>query len=286
MGRLRGVVFVASLAAIAVVLAAVAALAHGASPGGNGLIAFTRYRLQDAPLWSEIYVVRPDGSGVRRVSHSTVAVEDDQARWSPDGSWIVFDRCPSDGPCSLWLVRPDGSDQQRLSPACAPSGPGEVCGDDSNASFTPDGHRVVFTHGWGHVRKTALGDEIEHSAIATLDLSGKQLTILRQLAPYAGDLQAPRMSPNGKLLVYDRYNSTFAKPSGGDALFIVPASGGTPRRLTPWRLSAGSPDWSPDSTQVLFKKFIQGSTELTPGTNLYTIKADGTGPPSRHRCRP
>jgi Tol biopolymer transport system component len=124
---------------------------------------------------------------------------------------------------------------------------------------------------------TSLGDEIEHSAIATVDFQGKHLTILRQLAPYAGDLQAPRISPNGKLIVYDRYNSVFARPAGGDALFVTSVHGGPSRRLTPWRLSAGSPDWSPDSTQILFKRSIQGGNELTPGTNLYTIGVNGTG---------
>jgi Tol biopolymer transport system component len=246
------------------------------TPGRNGLIAFTRYRLQNAPLRSEIFVAHPDGSGLRKVSHSSMPVEDDQAHWSPDGNWIIFDRCTTDGPCSLWLVRPDGSNQHRLSPACPSTQPAGICGDDANASFTPDGQRVVLTHAWGHTKKTALGDEIEHSAIATLDLNGKHLTILRQLPPYAGDLQSPRVSPDSKLIVYDRYNSAFAKPAGGDALFVTPTSGGTPRQLTPWRLSAGSPDWSPDSKQVLYKKFIPAAGELSPGSELYTVNVDGS----------
>ena len=269
---------VVALAASAAGLAATAAtLAHATTPGKNGLVAFTRYRLQNAPTWSEIFVARPDGSGVRRVSHSTVAVEDDQAHWSPDGSWIVFDRCTSSGPCSLWLVRPDGTGQRRLSPTCSARRPSSVCGDDSGPSFAPDGRHIVFTHEWGTVKQTALGDQIEHSAIATVDLDGKHLTVLTQLPPYAGDLQAPRISPNGKLLVFDRYNSALAPHRGGDALFVTPVNGRRARQLTAWRLSAGSPDWSPDGSKVLFKQFVQGAGELTPGTNLYTINVDGTG---------
>ena len=121
------------------------------------------------------------------------------------------------------------------------------------------------------------GDQIEHSAIATADLDGRHLTILRQLPRYAGDLQAPRISPNGKLIVFDRYNSASARPKGGDAFHQHGSGGGRARQLTPWRLSAGSPDWSPDNSQVLFKHFIQGAGELNPGTNLYTIDVDGTG---------
>lgn len=271
MNRIMAIAFAASLVAAATA----ATLASATTPGTNGLIAFTRYRLQNAPIWSEIFVARPDGSGLRKVSHSAVAVEDDQAHWSPDGTWIVFDRCTSKGPCSLWLVRPDGSGQRRLSPPCPAGRPLSACPNDNGPSFAPDGQHVVFTH--DHVKQTSLGDQIEHSAIATVDLEGKRLTILRQLPRYAGDLQAPRISPNGKLIVFDRSNPASAHPAGGDALFISSLNGGPARQLTPWPLSAGSPDWSPDSTQVLFKQFIPGAGELTPGTNLYTIGANGTG---------
>ena len=149
--------------------------------------------------------------------------------------------------------------------------------DSASASFTRDSLHVVFTLSWGRMKKTRLGGEIEHSAIAMTDLNGGHLTILRQLAPYTGDLQAPRISPNGRLLVFDRYNSAFARPAGADALFVARLQGGVPRRLTPWRESAGSPDWSPDGKTILFKHFIPGAGELTPGTNLYTIGVDGTG---------
>ena len=105
--------------AAALTLGALTTLAHATAPGKNGLIAFTRWRLQDNPLWSEIFVANPDGTGERQVSHSTSAVEDNHAHWSPDGKWIVFDRCTANGPCSLWLVRPDGAGQHRLSPPCS-----------------------------------------------------------------------------------------------------------------------------------------------------------------------
>jgi Tol biopolymer transport system component len=272
----RRAIIVAALVVTVLATATAASRSGATTPGQNGRIAFTRYRLQNSPLWSEIWVASPDGSGAHKVSHSPKAVEDDQAHWSPDGRWIVFDRCTSDGPCSVWLVRPDGSGQRRLSPACPSIRPPRVC-DDSGASFSPDGRRVVLTHAWGLVKKTSLGDEIEHSSIATIDVDGKHLEILRQLAPYAGDLQSPRISPNGKLIVFDRYNSASVRPGGGDALFVTAVTGGPSRQLTPWRLSAGSPDWSPDGKRLLFKRFIPGASELTPGTNLYTIGVDGTG---------
>ena len=51
--------------------------------------------------------------------------------WSPDGKWIVFDRCPPVASCSVWLVRADGSDQHRLSADCPPKAQSPLaCVDD------------------------------------------------------------------------------------------------------------------------------------------------------------
>ena len=65
------------------------------------------------------------------------------------------------------------------------------------------------------------------------------------------------------------------RPAGSDALFVTGVKGGASRQLTPWRLDAGSPDWSPDGKQVLFKQLIHA--DLAPGPNLYTIGVNGTG---------
>lgn len=97
-------------ALVAAVLTAPASASNTTSRDhSSGLIAFTRYRFQNSPLWSEIWVARPDGSHAVKVSHSPKAAEDDQAQFSPDGRWIVFDRCTQDGPCSVWLVHPNGT---------------------------------------------------------------------------------------------------------------------------------------------------------------------------------
>ena len=243
----------------------------------NGLIAFTRYRRQDDPIWSEIFVASADGSGARRVSHSSEAVEDDQAHWSPDGAWIVFARCrPAPEVCSIWLVRPDGSGQRQISPACAPHAVPPACADDSNPSFAPDGRHIVFQHEHGHVRSDPLGESIEHSDIVETDLAGAHATVLVQLTGYRGDVMGPRLSPDGKQLVFERYNSSRARPKGGLALFIMNVDGGALRLLTPWSLKASGADWSPDGSRILFRPGQAGG-ELTPGSNLFTIRPDGTG---------
>jgi TolB protein len=67
--------------------------------------------------FSEVYVMRADGSAVRRVTHSATGHQSGFARFSPDGRRIVFmsDRAYPDACCNeLYTARVDGSDVRRV----------------------------------------------------------------------------------------------------------------------------------------------------------------------------
>src|SRR5215218_3538115 len=62
---------------------------EAAFPGKNGFIAFTGH--PDGPDGdSEVLKIRPDGSGLKQITHNTV--DDYEPAWSPDGSKIAFRR--------------------------------------------------------------------------------------------------------------------------------------------------------------------------------------------------
>jgi Tol biopolymer transport system component len=42
--------------------------------------------------------------------------------------------------------------------------------------------------------------------------------------------------------------------------------------LTPLRLSAGSPDWSPDGKRIVFNSSYEGQAAV----EIYTVRPDGT----------
>jgi Tol biopolymer transport system component len=257
---------------LVLVLASVfSATASGSHKTSGGLIAFTRYRLQNSPLWSEIWVARPDGSHAVRVSHTAKGAEDDQAHFSPDGSRIVFDRCTLDG-CSVWLVRPNGAGQVRVRVRCAATS----C-DDSNASFAPDGRHLVIQHEWGTVKHGTISgnDQIEHSSIVETKLDGSHPVVLRALDDWHGGFEAPRLTPNGRTLLFRSY-TWHPDRITPDALFVAPRSGGAARRITPVKLWASGGEISTDGQHVLFHStFVSG--ELTPGNALYTVGIDGRG---------
>jgi TolB protein len=107
------------------------------SPDGR-LLAFSSTR---AGFFNpEIYVIRPDGSGLRRLTFTKgsdgVLGDDGMPHWSSDGTRIAFtsNRTQSGG---VWVMRPDGRGQRRLYDA-----PGT---DDWTPRFSPDGTRIAFT---------------------------------------------------------------------------------------------------------------------------------------------
>lgn len=261
------------LALLAAGLALAPAFAHATTPGSNGQIAFTRYRLQDNPLWSEIWVANQDGSGEHRVSHSARAFVDRQPHWSPDGKQIAFTRCGK-FVCSIWLVRPDGTEQHPLTRICWAKPP--ACPDNSHPSFAPDGRHVVFVNETGRIRERPTGGEIENSEIVTTDLQGGHTKVLRRSTGFRVGFGQPELSPDGTKLVYRRYNSSRTRPVYRRALFVVNVNGSRLRRLTPWSLRATGGDWAPDGSRILFASNAFKDDNLAPGTNLYSIRPDGT----------
>src|SRR5207249_665066 len=59
-----------------------------------------------------IFVVNPDGSGLRDLHVRTAASE--CAIWSPDGKRIAFCGHEGDGNWAVWVMNADGSHQQQL----------------------------------------------------------------------------------------------------------------------------------------------------------------------------
>lgn len=82
-------------------------------------------------------------------------------------------------------------------------------------------------------------------------------------------------SPDGTQLVLGRLNHGTTQPPLGQAFFVVGASGGELRQLTPWEANAGGHmDWSSTSNLIAFRAVA--SEEAGIG-NFFTIKPDGSG---------
>jgi Tol biopolymer transport system component len=267
-------VLLGALAASATATAA----ALATSPGPNGQIAFRRW-LNDQHTRSAIYVINPDGTNVRRIVAPFRGGFDDQPDWSPDGSRLAFTRCPGDTPCRLMIVNADGSGLRAVSPRCRrrATGPRLPCADEANVSFTPDGRHLLYTRATGRVRQFPRfdTDQIEHSAVTMVGADGRGRRVLLRLPPYKGDANFPQMSPDGRLIMFERANGPLGRPRFGQAIFVMNADGTRVHRVTPWKLRGGdNPDWAPDSSRILFHSEEDADVERA---QFYTVRPDGTG---------
>jgi Tol biopolymer transport system component len=124
------------------------------SPDGLSLAFAAEVGRRTKPLdyrLTDLFVVRANGSGVRRLTHTGSA---STPTWSPDGHTIVFAAATffnhdanvfTSVATSLWRMNSNGTDLRRLTPVIQ----GQI---DATGSFSPDGTRVAFTahQAWNH----------------------------------------------------------------------------------------------------------------------------------------
>jgi TolB protein len=235
-------------------------------PGGR--IAFRRF-LDDAQTHGAIFTINLDGSDERQLTDPPVGYVDEHPDWSPDGKQIAFERCAEGEPCQVFAVASDGGPPQKVEARCELR---PIC-DLAQPAWTPDGQLVV-TLAQGRERSDPTTGEnwIQQSAVELLDLhNGRQRTIVER-RDWTGDASAPAISPDGRTVVYTRWNSWRSKPAGQQAIFAVNFNGSEQRRLTPWELGAGDhPVFSPDGT-ILFRSYEHDDTKQS---DYWTVRPDG-----------
>ena len=254
-------------------------LAVWPDPANNGPIAFGRWLDETTRA---IFVINPDGTGERQLTHPDQAVIDNNPDWSPDGSKIAFERCIVR--CEVWTINENGSGLKRLGPNCLEV-PVPACEDRSSPAWSPDGRVLAVDRAFGPVTN----DQIKHSQLALIDAStGRLIRTVDAPAPYSADVGNAGWSPDGERLVFGQHDSALGNPPGGRALFVINADGTGLRRLTAWRLNGGDhPVSSPDGMLILFRTIepLTNSDLALPTEtsldelhgHLYTVHPDGTG---------
>jgi Tol biopolymer transport system component len=250
---------------LAIVLAVTAAgvMALGAPsasatfPGPDGRISFARFVPKTEDF--EIFTARPDGSDAQQLTSTrrTSFVPD----WSPDGEMIAFesDRVGGGGRVQIYVMNADGSGLTQLT-----TGPGF----HTTPGWSPDGSSLATAADWGDFR--ALGGIW---IIPASDPDGvTQLEAQRVTSHPKGidfDFE-PQFSPDGSSIAFTRFKS--ARKS---AIHRVNIDGSGLTRLTPWKLNASDPDWSPDGQMITF----DSGDSAFPGSkgDIYVMGADGSG---------
>jgi TolB protein len=238
---------------------------HATFPGERGPIAFERVTKPKKSENSQIFTVASRGGKGRRLTSSPGGAFTPD--YSPDGSRILFERRfggkSRDG---LFSMGRDGSDRVRLATACV----GECLGE-SGPAWAPDALRIVFERAFGPiVDDNASGLDL---VVANPDGTGDQT--IRRFRPLEGEGREPhdaQWSPDGQRLAVNILNIA-AKPRNGSAIYTLNPDGSDLRQITPLRLNAGNPDWSPDGKRIVFNSSYEGQGRV----DIYTVRPDGSG---------
>ena len=251
--RVAALAAAATLAALTVAAPAQAATRGSQGRADAGRIVWTQV-LDDTFTTARLVSARPDGSGLRVLTHPGAKVFDIDAVVSPDGSRVLFERDlrPTAAPPWRWSAA-TGGERTLVPVSCA-----NPCAGWYNPGWTPSGRRIVFTRVIGPFD---LINQSAHSAVlytARPDGSGMRRLSQRGIDGVYEDYHA-RFAASGKYLIFVRVRNRDIK----SAVFRMRPDGSGVRQLTPWRLDADIPDLSlaahgPTKDLVVFETFGHG----------------------------
>jgi Tol biopolymer transport system component/DNA-binding winged helix-turn-helix (wHTH) protein len=165
--------------------------------------------------------------------------------WSPDGSQIAFSRWTEDD-SGIFVVPALGGPERKLASAAYWYEP------FTQISWSPDAKSLAF---W------STGEAGSHVFLLPLDTLKPQM-----IAPdlRCWDAAGPAFSPDGKNLALLCTSSIAVY-----AIYVVPMSSGSPRRLASMMGYPRGLTWSPDGTRILF------SNDSGDGGELWQLSIDG-----------
>lgn len=291
---MRSVHFAAALGLlVSPVLAATPARA--AFPGANGLLVFEREMPAGDHTQTDLFTIKPDGTGLRRLT-STPNQNEFGPAWNAVGRKIVFWRTRAPfGPGSVWVMDGAGGHQRALThgaidardPVWNPAGTRiafttfqgtnpdlwTMRASDGNdrkrltsgpavdfePAWSPDGTRVAFTRG---------SEQGDPGDIHVLDIRSHRITRITHTPAY--DHQVA-WGPGGGRIVFERDWAT------SSSIFIADRDGSHLLRLTRGPYFDTGPAFSPDRRFITF-----GSSRGTNLSDLWMINTDGKHPHVLH----
>ena len=246
---------IAVAAAAALMVAPPAAVAT--FPGEPGPIAFQRVVDMKKGI-DQIFSVDPAGGSPTRLTHFAGGASTPE--FSPDGSRIAFYR---PRPNDVFTMAADGTSPLRITRGCP------RCLGDDNGSWTPTGE-LLFGRGLGPVRD----DWAAETHLMRVGADGSAPAVVRRFSrrrdgrELAHDAQ---VSPDGRQVAITLIDNR-GKNELASAIYVLDSDGSNLRRVTPMRLNAGNPDWSPDGERIVFNSSFEGQAAV----EIYTVRPDGT----------
>ena len=219
------------------------------APDGRA-VAFVSNRLGGRfDLWEQ--GLDPGDAKPRRLTDQPGVVS--HPSYSPDGKWIAYHRAIDGTSRDIWVVPTSGAQPARITSDPA---------DDVHPAWSPDGRSLAFA-----------SERQDGMHVWVVGVARGRVTVPpRQLTSGAASDQAPVWSPDGASIAY------VADEGGqGRDVWVVPVSGGRPRRVTQGSYAARV-HWPASGGRLLISGKWTGRAFQLRGVDPETGQLDTAGP--------
>lgn len=214
------------------------------SPEGNR-IAFAMTRRGN----TDLYLMKANGTHVRRITHDRRPHASSAPTWSPDGERIAFQRNRSLrglGSWDIWILTLATGELERFTNAKAL---------DVAPDWSPDGTRIAFAseRGWAP-------DSEGNWDVYVKDVATGEVTRFTRGRAIDGN---PSWSPDGSAIAFESDRRGAAR----SRIWMKELDGGPTQLTRGGKRGDSDPDWSPDGSRIVF---VRGGSlrvlELGAGT--------------------
>jgi Tol biopolymer transport system component len=193
----------------------------------------------------ELYRMHADGSNVQLIPRIGGGGTGSPSI-SPDGQWIVY---ASAG--DIWLVRPDGSDEHKLTK------PGHL---DQSPAWSPDGTQIAFA-------SNQAGEGRHLFDIYVMDTDGANVTRITADSAIEG---SPSWAPDGSALTYWHWDGDL---SDLFQVYVITLDGQPPVNISDNQADETPLAWSPSGQGIAIRSDRDWPN---PIQGLYLMDPDGS----------
>lgn len=247
---------------IAALLLAWAPRVGATAPGQDGRIAFVN---DGGSGHFQLFTVRPDGTGLRKLTSLPTGQDAFFPDWSPDGGRIAF-TIATKSSAQIWSIKPNGSGLHQIT-----HGSQLI---SVTPRWSPDGRRILLARS---KPGGFCGDPITTFSFCHIWVMNADGSNARQLThnPRFSDFD-PEWSPDGTKIAFDSQRG-----ARFSSLWVMNADGGSAHAISPPNIQVGWPTWAPDGRHIAA---FTNNDSPAPSV-LVVLRPDGsdfhhlTGPP-------